>query len=251
MSTAIGTGLAIRLGDHRRLQSVGIGFAAGVMVVVSLTSLLPEAAARSGPAATCIAAVAGASVLAAAHFLVPHRHLVDESNGRALIPIRVVYLVALGLILHDFPEGYALANAYELSPRHGIVVALAILARNIPEEYALALPAALDRRWRFLAVAAVASAAAEPAGAILGLAGSRAFPGLTPILLLSPPGRWSSCRSTSSSRSVERSAARLRSPQGPLPERLPSWCSRSSSRPEDRGPVRSRNPTRRCGRIGR
>jgi len=183
VSTAAGVGLAVRLGERRRLQSVGIGFSVGVMVTIAVTVLLPEAASGSSLPTAVAAAAAGAVVLAGAHLLIPHRHLVDEPRTTVRIPTRVVYLVAVGLILHDVPEGFAMAEAYELSPRLGVVVAVAILVHNVPEEFAMALPAVMARRWRFLAAAAVASAAAEPAGAALGLLGTSVFPALTPVLL--------------------------------------------------------------------
>jgi ZIP family zinc transporter len=74
------------------------------------------------------------------------------------------------LILHDFPEGIAMANAYIDSPSRGVVVSLAIALHNMPEEFAMAVPAVATRRRTMLFAMAVLSALAEPAGALVGLA---------------------------------------------------------------------------------
>jgi zinc transporter, ZIP family len=80
--------------------------------------------------------------------------------------IRSAYLVALGLIPHDVPEGFAMANAYVASPALGALVALAIAPHNFPEEFAMAVPAVALRNKRFLFRAALCSALAEPLGAL-------------------------------------------------------------------------------------
>jgi ZIP family zinc transporter len=110
--------------------------------------------------------------------VIPHIHLVEEDRGGVVGSARVAYLVAFGLILHDVPEGFAMANAYVSTTRLGVLVAVAIVLHNIPEEFAMALPAVVAGRRRFLRRAAIASAAAEPVGAALGLIGAGAFPSL-------------------------------------------------------------------------
>ena len=77
--------------------------------------------------------------------------------------------MALGLILHDVPEGFAMANAYIASPQLGVLVAVAIALHNVPEEFAMAVPAVVIRSRRFLYGAALLSALAEPLGAVIGL----------------------------------------------------------------------------------
>jgi ZIP family zinc transporter len=65
--------------------------------------------------------------------------------------------------LHDFPEGFAMANSYMASPELGILVALAIAIHNLPEEFAMAVPVVPLRTKKLLYGAAALSALAEPA----------------------------------------------------------------------------------------
>jgi len=92
--------------------------------------------------------------------------------------VKSVYLVMFGLILHDVPEGFAMANAYIAKPSLGLLVSLAIALHNLPEEFAMAVPAVALRSRRVLYGAAALSALAEPAGAMLGLAATGIAPGL-------------------------------------------------------------------------
>ena len=153
------------------------------MVALSLLELLPEASREAGVVVTAVAALTGAGLLAVLHAVIPHVHLVAEDSGLRSRELRRVYLVAFGLILHDFPEGFAMANAYLSGPRLGVVVTIAIVLHNIPEEFAMALPAVMARRRRFLIGAAAVSAAAEPAGALIGLTFVSISPGLNAVFL--------------------------------------------------------------------
>jgi ZIP family zinc transporter len=83
--------------------------------------------------------------------------------------VKSAYLVVFGLILHDVPEGFAMANAYIASPALGLLVALAIALHNLPEEFAMSVPAVVTRSKGFLFGAALLSALAEPLGAVIGL----------------------------------------------------------------------------------
>lgn len=50
------------------------------------------------------------------------------------------YTIVLGLILHELPEGFAMANAYLQDCSLGIMVAIAIALHNIPEKFATVVP---------------------------------------------------------------------------------------------------------------
>jgi ZIP family zinc transporter len=111
----------------------------------------------------------GVALVWTAHFIVPHTHLVEEKGIADKALIRSAYLVVFGLVLHDVPEGFAMANAYVASPALGVLVSLAIALHNMPEEFAMAVPAVMLKSKRFLYAAALLSALAEPLGAIIGL----------------------------------------------------------------------------------
>lgn len=178
LTTWIGVALALKLGESERALAAGIGFSVGIMLLVSLLELIPQAGHAMGLRATMTSFVLGAALVWAAHVIVPHIHLVEERGLADKALVRSVYLVVLGLILHDVPEGFAMANAYIASPALGLLVSIAIALHNIPEEFAMSVPAMLTRSRRLLYGSALLSALAEPAGAIVGLVATGFAPGL-------------------------------------------------------------------------
>lgn len=66
--------------------------------------------------------------------------MVEEKGLANRVLVRSAYLVAFGLILHDMPEGFAMANAYIASPDLGVFVGLAVALHNLPEEFAMSVP---------------------------------------------------------------------------------------------------------------
>lgn len=169
VTTCLGVLLAALLRESAKAIAVGIGFSTGIMILVSVSELIPEAYVDLGFTGAALMVGIGAATLWLANFAIPHIHLAPEHDLVDVRVVKSVYLVVIGLILHDVPEGFAMANAYIASPSLGLLVALAIALHNLPEELAMAVPAMTFRNKRFLIGAALLSALAEPAGAILGL----------------------------------------------------------------------------------
>lgn len=183
MTTLIGVALAIHSTRSHRSIAFGIGFSTGIMLLVSFLELLPAAIATSNTRHALIALISGACFIAALHWLIPHTHLFKEKGQFNVRLMRSAYLVAIGLILHDIPEGFAMANSFLTSPSLGFFVALTIALHNIPEEFAIAIPAATLHKKQFLYKAAFISGLAEPAGAALGLYAAYLSAALVPLFL--------------------------------------------------------------------
>lgn len=182
-TTIVGVALALRVGESRKGIASGIGFAVGIMLLISFLELIPEAAAGAGLWTALTAAGFGGLVLFGLNLAIPHTHLFEEESGFGAGNVKSAYLVVFGLILHDVPEGFAMAHSYIASPALGILVAIAIALHNLPEEFAMAVPVVLLKRKRFLFASAILSALAEPAGAILGLVAVDFLPALNPLFM--------------------------------------------------------------------
>ena len=169
MTTLIGVALAIHSTRSPKSIAFGIGFSTGIMLLVSFVELIPAAIKISNVRQAMVGLGFGVFLFAILHWLIPHTHLFKEKGRLNVRLMRSAYLVAFGLILHDFPEGFAMANSFLTSPSLGFMVALAIALHNIPEEFAIAVPAATLNNKRFLYKAAFISGLAEPAGAAVGL----------------------------------------------------------------------------------
>lgn len=77
-------------------------------------------------------------------------------------------LLAIGITIHNLPEGIAVGAGYLHNPQFGLFIAVAILLHNIPEGIATALPLCKAGICRQDALkVAFLSGLAEPAGALL------------------------------------------------------------------------------------
>jgi ZIP family zinc transporter len=183
LTTLIGVGLALRFKRNIKGIVIGMGFSAGIMLLISFAELIPESLASSGIPATLMALLSGILVVGVLNFIIPHTHMIEEKGKLQSRMFKTAYLVAFGLILHDFPEGFAMANSYIFSPSLGILIALAIAIHNIPEEFAMAVPIAPLKSRAFLLKAAFLSGLAEPTGAAVGLFAVSFLPALNPLFM--------------------------------------------------------------------
>lgn len=184
LATSIGGLLGIlRKAPGTRAMSATLGFAAGVMIFVSFVELLRAATDRIGFLGGNLAFFAGVALMFAVDALVPHdyfgEHHGDSGKGKLL---RTGLFCALGLAIHNFPEGLATFAGTLSDVKLGGAIAVAIAVHNIPEGLAVAAPIAAatgSRRKAFWY--AFLSGAAEPAGALV--AALVLMPFLTPGLL--------------------------------------------------------------------
>jgi zinc transporter ZupT len=127
-------GLVITLASPRgrATQRLLIAFGAGFMLAVALLSMVPHALHIDGSAALFIL---GGYLLVhlTQHALVPHFHFGEETHGHAMIGRWVGIAALLGLLLHTFFDGVAIASGFAVSAELGLLVALAIFLHKIPE----------------------------------------------------------------------------------------------------------------------
>lgn len=163
------------------------GASAGLMIGISFFDLLPAATEAIGFGAAVASFFAGAAFFAAVSAAFeetpgePPKPAAratkgaDEKKGAAAQlahqrreAMLSGLLTALGIALHNFPEGIAVYLASLKEARLGLSVGVAIAVHNIPEGLCIALPVyfATGSRWQGLKLAAI-SGLAEPAGALL------------------------------------------------------------------------------------
>src|SRR5438132_5941833 len=107
-----------------------VAFGAGFMLAVALVEVLPEAFARSGTAAPALVLAGYLAVHLTQHTLTPHFHFGEETHAvnRLAGPSALV-----GLLLHAFFDGVAIASAFLVRPALGVMVFVAILLHKLPE----------------------------------------------------------------------------------------------------------------------
>lgn len=148
----------------RALETM-IALAAGFMIAASVTDIFPEAIARGGRAAALVALLGYVLVHLTQHTLAHHFHFGEETHEVSPV-VSVSALV--GLLLHTFVDGVAIASAFGVSTSLGVLVFLAILLHKFPEGLAISslfLAAGAGRARALYAAAALG--AATIAGVVL------------------------------------------------------------------------------------
>jgi zinc and cadmium transporter len=107
-----------------------LGFGAGFMLSVAIIELLPEAFARSGSMAPALVLGGYLAVHLTQHTVTPHFHFGEETH--AITPIAGTSAL-VGLLLHTFFDGVAIASAVLVRPELGFMVFIAIFLHKLPE----------------------------------------------------------------------------------------------------------------------
>lgn len=125
-----------------RLVNTMLGFAAGVMLTATFTSLILPGIAHGGLLPVLLGMALGALFLTAADRLVPHLHLERGREGIHGERIRAVWLFIFAITLHNLPEGLAVGVGLGSGDiARGLQLALAIGLQNVPEGLAVAASA--------------------------------------------------------------------------------------------------------------
>lgn len=112
-----------------------VAFGAGFMLSVAIVELLPAALARSGSAAPGLVLAGYLAVHLTQHTVTPHFHFGEETH-----PVtKIAGTSALvGLLLHTFFDGVAIASAFLVRSELGIMVFIAIFLHKLPEGVTIA-----------------------------------------------------------------------------------------------------------------
>ncbi|MFX0051887.1 MAG: zinc transporter ZupT [Candidatus Hodarchaeota archaeon] len=181
LSTALGAIVVFLMKKpDNKMISASMGFSAGVMIGVSIFELFPEAASELGTLIAGISFLLGMVAVAALDFLIPHHYMHEHTssdrsssiigNPNTTRLLRTGKLIAIGIAIHNFPEGIITMSGSLYSIELGLLIAIAIALHNIPEGLSVAIPiycASDDKKKAFKL--SFFSGLAEPIGAIIGL----------------------------------------------------------------------------------
>jgi ZIP family zinc transporter len=123
-----------------RFTGTILAFAAGVMLSIIFIELIDESIAHSGHWATIAGLTLGMVVFYLLDHYLPHRHTVSEEETVFGGYLKKGTLLAIGIGLHNLPEGLAIGTGFVGSQELGLSLAILIGLHNIPEGMAVAAP---------------------------------------------------------------------------------------------------------------
>jgi len=211
LGTGLGGLLVLIRPPGKRSFGFLMGMTAGVMISLSFLELVNEAWDIGGPWTATLGFGTGAMFMFLLDFYIPHirfgekeihppdaisisdqtdqhRHRYGHKQTQSQFVDRKLLntgrLLAIGITLHNLPEGIAVGAGYMHTPQFGIFIAFAIMLHNIPEGIATALPlyqSGMSKGKAFMV--ALLSGLAEPVGAMLAALFLNAFRPLVPFSL--------------------------------------------------------------------
>lgn len=107
-----------------------VAFGAGFMLAVALVEIVPESLVRSGQAAPALILAGYLAVHLTQHTLTPHFHFGEETHAVNAV---AGTSALVGLLLHTFFDGVAIASAFLVRPALGLMVFIAIFTHKLPE----------------------------------------------------------------------------------------------------------------------
>jgi ZIP family zinc transporter/zinc and cadmium transporter len=152
--------LAVTSGARWTLRALDaiLSFAAGFLISVSLIDLLPGAIERSGSGGAIAALIAYVLVHITQHTIGGHFHFGEETHEVSSI---VSMTALVGLLMHTFVDGVAVASGFGVSQGFGALVFVGVFLHKFPEGLAISslfLAAGQGRRRALLAAAALGAA---------------------------------------------------------------------------------------------
>ena len=171
LATVGGGLLALLMKGNKRNWHIPcmLSLAAGVMGAVVLLDLVPESLVFTTPVGSAIGFVVGVLLMFLLDLVVPHLHRFDIVKG-ANDYIKTGMFVAIGIALHNLPEGLAIGAGFQAAPELGFVIAGAIALHNIPEGLGMAVPlCAGGMRWSMVLLVCLLAGIFTPIGTIIGM----------------------------------------------------------------------------------
>ena len=145
-----------------------LALGAGFMLAAAILEILPESVELSGNRAYLLTLIGYFIVHFFEHTLAPHFHFGEETHVEHFVPNHAGISALLGLSIHTFFDGVAIASGFLVSSWLGGIIFLAIVLHKIPEGFTVAsLMLASGQSRRTALLASIWLGAATLAGVLL------------------------------------------------------------------------------------
>lgn len=167
VSTLIGYLFIYIKGDSKKIIVNSLSFAGGVMISLSLIDLLPTGLNNLNNTFNYTLSIIISLIFFFIGFFISYfiSTLVKEDNSKLY---KTGLIAAIGIVLHNIPEGIAVFTVSAFDLKLGILLAVAIILHNIPEGISVSIPiyhSTKSKKKAFLYT--FISGISEPIGALL------------------------------------------------------------------------------------
>jgi zinc and cadmium transporter len=120
---------------ERRYLRYFVALGAGFMLATSLVEMIPDSIELRGKSAAFLVLLGYLMIHFFEHTVTPHFHFGEETHASEFMHSHKSYSVLLGLVIHTFFDGIAIASGFLVSNSLGWLIFLAIFLHKIPEGF--------------------------------------------------------------------------------------------------------------------
>src|SRR5450755_1113278 len=112
-----------------------VALGAGFMLATALVEMVPESIQLRGPYAGFLILAGYLLVHFFEHTVTPHFHFGEETHAEQFVHAHKGYSVLVGLLIHTFFDGIAIASGFIVSSWLGWIIFLAVFLHKVPEGF--------------------------------------------------------------------------------------------------------------------
>jgi zinc and cadmium transporter len=134
-ANVFGGAIIVQRSWERRYLRYFVALGAGFMLATALVEMVPESLELRGRSAAFLILLGYLVTHFFEHTVTPHFHFGEETHHDEFMHSHKGYSVLLGLIIHTFFDGIAIASGFLVSNALGWIIFLAIFLHKIPEGF--------------------------------------------------------------------------------------------------------------------
>jgi zinc and cadmium transporter len=123
---------------QRRYLQYFVALGAGYMLAVAFLDVIPESVRLAGDSAFLVILIGYFLIHLFEHTIAPHFHFGEETHHEEVSHHHVRATMLLGLAIHTFFDGVAIASGFLVSNWLGVVIFVAIFLHKLPEGFTVA-----------------------------------------------------------------------------------------------------------------
>jgi zinc and cadmium transporter len=155
---------------ERRYLKYFVALGAGFMLATAIVEVFPASLALRGKSAAFLVLIGYLIIHFFEHTVSPHFHFGEETHQSEFMHGHRGYSVLLGLVIHTFFDGIAIASGFLASSWLGWIIFLAVFLHKIPEGFTVASVMLASGRSRSIAWGASVLLGAATLAGVLAMA---------------------------------------------------------------------------------
>jgi zinc and cadmium transporter len=134
-ANVFGGAIIVQRNWERRYLRYFVALGAGFMLATAVVEMIPESIALRGKNAAFLILLGYLIIHFFEHTLTPHFHFGEETHKDEFMHSHKGYSVLMGLIIHTFFDGIAIASGFLVSNALGWLIFFAVFLHKIPEGF--------------------------------------------------------------------------------------------------------------------